>query len=224
MSGNKGSGNNNNNKEVELDVFNRFYRIVRARYTGLSGDNGDSARHTIDALYKRPEYASEKRVLNGMNNMGLQKAVLSGLATFVFLRISPRLLARAARAGMIDTTSAAAQNHNNPFHQSSSSLGGYKFDSITGGGVQTNDRPGLFFKLLRLSLDTFVSLSIGASAQMYFIDKDKMMKSFSDIPLVEGGCVEFTKSSSFPVCIIISYTFYSSPNVNRPIFTIRRTM
>ena len=205
MSGNNGGINNNSNsnKEVELEVFNRFSRIVRERFTGLGGDNGDSARRIegIDALYKRPEYASEKRVLNEMNNMGLHKGVLSGLATFVFLRISPRLLARAlqqraARAGMMDAT---AQNHSNPFHQSSasSSSGGYKFDSITGGGIQTNDRPGLFFQLLRFSLDTFVSFSIGAYASMYFIDKDKMMKSFSDIPLVEGGCVEYCMNFGF---------------------------
>jgi hypothetical protein len=195
MSGNNGGGNNN--KEVELEVFNRFARIVRERLTGLA-DNAESAQRLegIDALYKVPEYASEKRVLNEMNNMGLHKGVLSGVATFVFLRMSPRLLARAlqqraARAGMIDTT--AQQNHNNPFHHhSSSATGGYKFDSTTGGGMQTNDRPGLFFQLLRLSLDTFVSLSIGAYASMYFIDKEKMMKSFSDIPLVEGGYADFT--------------------------------
>jgi hypothetical protein len=200
MSGNNGGGNNNNNKDVDFEVFNRFARIARERFTGLGGDNGDSARRLegIDALYERPEYASEKRVLNEMNNMDLHKGVLSGVATFVFLRISPRLLARAlqqraARAGMIDTTSAAQNHHNNPFHHhSSSATGGYKFDSTTGGGMQKNDRPGLFFQLLRLSLDTFVSFSIGAYASMYFIDKEKMVKSFSDIPLVEGGCVDFT--------------------------------
>jgi hypothetical protein len=215
MSGNNGGGNNNNNKDVELEVFNRFSRIVRERFTALGGDNGDSARRLegIDALYKVPE---EKRVLNEMNNMGLHKGVLSGVVTFIFLRMSPRLLARAlqqraARAGMIDTTTSAAQQnlHNNPFHHhSSSATGGYKFDSTTGGGMQTNDRPGLFFQLLRLSLDTFVSLSIGAYASMYFIDKEKMMKSFSDIPLVEGGCVEFTKSSCFFRCASSSHIHF----------------
>ena len=208
MSGNNGGGNNNNNKEVELEVFNRFARIVRERLAGLA-DNAESAQRLegIDALYKVPEYASEKRVLNEMNNMGLHKGVLSGVVTFVFLRMSPRLLARALQQRMIDTTSAAQQNHhNNPFHHhSSSATGGYKFDSTTGGGMQLNDRPGLFFQLLRLSLDTFVSLSIGAYASMYFIDKEKMMKSFSDIPLVEGGCVEFTKPSCFFWCASSSH-------------------
>lgn len=42
------------------------------------------------------------------------------------------------------------------------------------------------FRLFRLTLDTFVSFSVGAYTSLYFIDKKKMMKQFADIPLVEG--------------------------------------
>ena len=192
------SDNSKGNREAELEVFNRFSRIVRERFTsladgGIGDDGGGDGRDRIDcidSLYKRPEFSAEKRILNDLNNMGLHKGVLSGIACFAFLRLSPRAIGRmlqrrAARAGGAGDSGIAAAN--NPFRRSPA---GYEFDPPAAVGVQPNGngRPGLFFRVLRLSLDTFVSLSIGAYASLYFIDKDKMMKKFTEIPLVEGGC------------------------------------
>jgi len=108
------SGNSKGNRESELEVFNRFSRIVRERFTSLAdggdgddggGGDGRDRIDRIDSLYKRPEFSAEKRILNDLNNMGLHKGVLSGVACFAFLRLSPRAISRmlqrraAARAG-----------------------------------------------------------------------------------------------------------------------------
>jgi hypothetical protein len=200
------SGNSKGNNESELEVFNRFSRIVRERFTSLAdggnvgddgggGGDGRDRIDRIDSLYKRPEFSTEKRILNDLNNMGLHKGVLSGVACFAFLRLSPRAMSRmlqrraAARAGGVGGDNGGiATAANNPFRRSQA---GYEFDPPASAvGVHQpngNGRPGLFFRVLRLSLDTFVSLSIGAYASLYFIDKDKMMKKFAEIPLVEGG-------------------------------------
>jgi len=181
----------------------------------------------LDILYKQPEFASEKKLLNELNNMGLYKGVLSGLACFAFLRVSPRVISGVLRrrAGLVPegtggsaasstggvakgtTTFGSGSGGNNPFRNQSA--GGYKFDpppsaassaSSTAAGAQNVERPGLIFRTIRLALDSFVSLSIGAYASMYFVDKEKMMKQFSEIPLVEGRsllseelCEDFTR-------------------------------
>jgi hypothetical protein len=187
------SGNDRGDRDADLEVFNRFSQIVREKFTGLGSDGavggGKDRIDSVDALYKRPEFASEKRILNDMNNMGLHKGMLSGLACFAFLRISPGMISRAlqrraARAGWTTRGGDGGGGMtatNNPFHRSSTRAG-YEFDS------PNNGRPGLLFRVFRLSLDTFTSLCIGAYASLYFIDKEKMMRKFVDIPLVEGGC------------------------------------
>eukprot|EP00579_Thalassiosira_antarctica_P019782 CAMPEP_0201953164 /NCGR_PEP_ID=MMETSP0904-20121228/1635_1 /ASSEMBLY_ACC=CAM_ASM_000553 /TAXON_ID=420261 /ORGANISM="Thalassiosira antarctica, Strain CCMP982" /LENGTH=303 /DNA_ID=CAMNT_0048496981 /DNA_START=27 /DNA_END=938 /DNA_ORIENTATION=- len=177
-------------KEVEMDIFNRFSRIVKEKFTG-GGDNGGAKINQLDALYKQPEFSTEKRILNEMNSVGLYKGVLSGLACFAFLRISPGAMSRMfrRRAGV-----GAEGGTANPFKQSS----GYKLDPP--GANPNPGRPGILFRLVRLSLDSFVSVSIGAYASMWFVDKDKMMNQFASIPLVEGRsllsealCEDFTR-------------------------------
>jgi len=179
-------------REEETEIFNRFTAIVKTKFT-------NSNIKQLDELYKRPEFASEKRILNEMNSIGLSKGMLSGLACFAFLRISPRLISnylrrRVAGGGDINNSSASK----NPFQQSSSSSG-YKFDSFPASS-QNEERPGLIFRGVRLMLDTFVSMSIGAYASIYFTDTNKMMEKFEKIPLVEGRsllseqlCHDFTK-------------------------------
>ncbi|KAL3827054.1 hypothetical protein ACHAXA_007561 [Cyclostephanos tholiformis] len=179
-------GINGGNPDGDLEIFNRFSRIVREKFTGGDGSGGGKDRiDRIDAIYGRPEFASEKRILNEMNGMGLSRGMLSGVACFAFLRISPGMISRmlqrrAARGGWArgGDGDGIATTPSNPFHRSSSS--GYEFDS------PNNGRPGLMFRLFRLSLDAFTSLCVGAYASLYFIDKDKLMRKFAEIPLVEG--------------------------------------
>lgn len=181
-------------KREETEIFNRFTAIVKTKFT-------NSNINQLDELYKRPEFASEKRILNEMNSIGLSKGMLSGLACFAFLRISPRLISNYLRrrvAGGSGINNSGASK--NPFQQSSSnSNSGYKFDSFPASS-QNEERPGLIFRGVRLMLDTFVSMSIGAYASIYFTDTTKMMEKFEKIPLVEGRsllseqlCDDFTK-------------------------------
>lgn len=170
------------NKVVETEIYNRFAAIVKEKFTSLS--NGSPTINQLDELYKRQEFAAEKAIINDMNNFGLSKGILSGLACFAFLRTSPRLISNylRRRAG---TNSSADINSGapNPFQQQASGSG-YKFDSSLNN--QTAERPGLLFRGVRLLLDSFVSLSIGAYASMFFTDTTKMMEKFSNVPLVEG--------------------------------------
>lgn len=175
MSGNKG------NKETELEIFNRFSRIIREKFTSLTDDGNNGGADKLNQLnerYKQPEFIAEKRILDEMNSMGLYKGVMCGLSCFAFLRFSPgmisRILRRRAGGGL-----EQGQGPVNPFNQTS-----YKFD--TPAMQKNNERPGPIFRMVRLALDTFVSLSIGSWASLYFIDKDKMMKQFTELPLIEG--------------------------------------
>jgi len=179
-----------NNKVIETEIYNRFSAIVKEKFTSLGNE---SQINQLDELYKRPEFAAEKRILNEMNSIGLSKGILSGLACFAFLRTSPRLISnylrRRAGSNSADINSGAP----NPFQQKASSSG-YKFDS------QNVERPGLVFRGVRLLLDSFVSLSIGAYASMFFTDTNEMMRKFSTVPLVEGRsllseqlCGDFTQ-------------------------------
>ena len=190
-------GSSKEDKEAEIEVYNRFSRIVKEKFSAIAdgSSNGSERMNNLDVLYQKPEYTAEKKILGEMNNLGLSKGILAGLGCFAFLRISPKLISKALRRRAEVTT---AQGGNNPFHQSSS----YKLDPPpnSGGNIERLERPGLAFRLMRLSLDTFVSLSIGAYTSLWFVDKDKMMRSFSDIPLVEGRsllseelCGDFTK-------------------------------
>lgn len=180
-----------NKKVVESEIYNRFSTIVKEKFTSIGSDG--SQINQLDELYKRPEFAAEKRILNEMNSIGLSKGILSGLACFAFLRTSPRFISnylrRRAGSSGADINSGAP----NPFQQQASSSG-YKFDQ------NVEQRPGIVFRGVRLLLDSFVSLSIGAYASMFFTDTNKMMQKFSTIPLVEGRsllseqlCEDFTQ-------------------------------
>ena len=181
----------NKNKVVESEIYNRFSTIVKEKFTSIGSDG--SQINQLDELYKRPEFAAEKRILNEMNSIGLSKGILSGLACFAFLRTSPRFISnylrRRAGSSGADVNSGAP----NPFQQQATSSG-YKFDQ------NVEQRPGIVFRGVRLLLDSFVSLSIGAYASMFFTDTNKMMQKFSTIPLVEGRsllseqlCGDFTQ-------------------------------
>lgn len=175
MSDNKGR------KDLEVEIFNRFSRIVKEKFASLAddGSRGGDKMNQIDTLYKQPEFSAEKRILNEMNGAGLYKGVMSGLACFAFLRLSPRAISGVLRRRAGIGREGAA----NPFNKSS----GYKFEPPPGTQQPDNpERPGLLFRFFRLSLDTLVSLSIGAYASMYFADTNKLMNQFANIPLVEG--------------------------------------
>ena len=236
-SNNGGNSSSNGNREVEIEIFNRFSRIAKEKFSSLaisssssssngtrSGGGGAANTHNLkrlDELYQRPEFDAERSVLEEMNNLGLRGGVICGLACFAVLRMGPGAISRLVlqRSGR-----GASSTHNgggggggvySPFQQKSpfnsgSSGGGYKFDtpstSFSSGAEQAelnsnsnNNKPGLFFRLLRLTVDAFVSLSVGAYASIYFTDTEQMMKRFADIPLLPGRsllseelCDEFT--------------------------------
>lgn len=195
------SGNNKGNKEREMEIFHRFRGIVQGKFSSLAdggSSDGGANINRLDELYRRPEFAAEKRILNEMNSMGLWKGVASGLATFAFLRLGPRMISGMALRRSGGGTGGGGPV--SPFRNQQSS--GYKFDQpATAGAQQSNVKPpGPVFRLIRLGVDTFVSLSVGAYASLLFVDKDKMMDQFQNMPLVEGRsllseelCADFTR-------------------------------
>lgn len=179
---------NRGNKETEMEVFNRFSRIAKEHF-----GSGGATMSELNDQYNQPEFSVEKRTLNEMNSMGLYKGVAAGLSCFAFLRVSPGMISKILRrrAGV----PTEQQGPINPFKNQR--VSGYKFD--TSATQEQNAQPGPVFRLARLAMDTFVSLSIGSYASLYFLDKDTMLKRFSEIPLLEGRsllseelCVDFT--------------------------------
>ncbi len=227
MGNNPSRSNHNNNgtdREVEIEIFNRFSRIAKEKFSSLAissnrssgNNNGTTNGHNLkrlDELYKRPEFDAERSVLEEMNNLGLRGGIFCGMACFAVLRMGPGVISRTllqrSRSGNVGGYSPFQQK--SPFHSGSNS-GGYKFDATpptafssttsttSGAEAEFSKKPGLFFRILRLTLDAFVSLSVGAYASVYFTDTDQMMKRFADVPLLPGRsllseelCDEFTK-------------------------------
>ncbi|EED95009.1 predicted protein [Thalassiosira pseudonana CCMP1335] len=180
-----GSGNSPVDEKLQLQIFDRFSKIVKDKFTSY----GDGTKVSeLDTLYKRPEFSAEKQILNDMNSFGMSKGIMSGIACFAFLRWSPGVISRymmRKRSGVgsgagFGSDSGAA----NPFTQS-----GYKLDPpkpSMGYQGSASESSNFVIRGLRLGLDIFVSLSVGAYASLLFLDKDKMMHQFSEIPLVQG--------------------------------------
>ena len=173
------TGGNEKNK-LEMQIFDRFSKIAREKVLGALDDENKTKQ--LDALYSHPEFNEERRILNELNNLGLANGVMTALGCFAFLRWSPRAISkylmhrRAARSG------SESSGAHNPFSKTSSS---YQFDPVPGQQGSAYE-PSFVFRGLRLGLDIFVSMSIGAYASIFFVDKSKLLKQASEIPLVSG--------------------------------------
>lgn len=121
-----------------------------------------------------------------MNNNGIRKGIVATVLSFAFLRYSPGAISRQLRRRAATAPGSAGSGAVNPFNKPH----GYKLDPPKGEGMPSNpinyEQPGIFFRGMRLCLDAFVSLSVGAYASVYFLDTPKMMKQASEIPLVGG--------------------------------------
>mmetsp|Transcript_31539 Transcript_31539/g.64990 ORF Transcript_31539/g.64990 Transcript_31539/m.64990 type:complete len:315 (+) Transcript_31539:184-1128(+) len=189
---NSSDGSKSTERRAEAEIFDRFSTIVKDKFTAYAeaSRQSNSKVNQLDILYKRPEFSAEKKILNDMNNNGLSKGLLATLASFIFLRWSPGAISRhlRKRAAASAGTGSGGSGSGNPFNKT----GGYKLDPPSSEGmagrtsIDNAEKPGLFFQAVRLCVDTFVSLSVGAYASMYFLDSPKMMKQASEIPLVEG--------------------------------------
>lgn len=166
-------------KALELQIFDRFSKIAREKV--LSALDDEDKVKKIDSLYSGPDFTAEKKMLSDMNNIGLTNGMMAGLACFAFLRWSPGAIARyltrkrAANSGLSPKGDA-----NNPFNRS-----GYQFDQPPGEQAPLAS-PNFLIRGMRLGLDVFVSMSVGAWASIILIDKDKLMRQASEIPLVQG--------------------------------------
>ena len=157
-SNNGGNSSSNGNREVEIEIFNRFSRIAKEKFSSLaisssssssngtrSGGGGAANTHNLkrlDELYQRPEFDAERSVLEEMNNLGLRGGVICGLACFAVLRMGPGAISRFVLQRS-SGRGASSSTHNgggggggvySPFQQKSpfnsgSSGGGYKFDT-----------------------------------------------------------------------------------------------
>ncbi|KAL7469470.1 hypothetical protein ACHAXS_009725 [Conticribra weissflogii] len=190
MNSNKGS--KLTERRTEAEIFDRFSTIVKNKFTSYAeaSRQSNSKVNQLDILYKRPEFSAEKKILNDMNSNGLSKGLLATLASFIFLRWSPGAISRQLRRRAAGSAGSGlgGSKAGNPFNNA----GGYKLDPPASERIagrtssDLKEKPGLFFQAVRLCVDTFVSLSVGAYASMYFLDSPKMMKQASEIPLVEG--------------------------------------
>ncbi|KAL3801802.1 hypothetical protein HJC23_001198 [Cyclotella cryptica] len=179
-----GDGKKQPDKKLELQIFDRFSKIARQKVTAALSD--ESKVKQLDSLYSHPEFNEERKILTEMNSLGLTNGILSGLACFAFLRWSPGAISRylMRRRAAISGFGSKTPDVANPFNRSS----GYQLEPPPGDHGNAT-APNFVIRGLRLGLDIFVSMSIGAYASILFIDKDRLMKQFSEIPLVQGRSI-----------------------------------
>ena len=173
-------GDNKSDRKLQVQIFDSFSKLAREKV--LSALDDEEQVKKIDALYSRPEFSEERKMLTDMNNLGLMNGVVAGIACFAFLRWSPGAIARyLTRRRAADVGVQLKGDSNNPFNKPSK----YQFDAPPGEHVPLSS-PNFVIRGLRLGLDIFVSMSVGAWASILLIDKDRMMKEVSEIPLVQG--------------------------------------
>lgn len=161
-------------KKLEVQKFDRFSKLAKERLLSVLDD--DEQVKEIDALYSRPEFDEEKKILTDVNNLGsMNGGVLAGVACFALLRLSPGRR-RAAHIGV-----KLKGDANNPFNRSSK----YQFDAPDGGRVPLSSS-NFILRGFRLGLDIVFSTLVGLSASILLVDKDRMIKEASEIPLVQG--------------------------------------
>jgi hypothetical protein len=194
MSG--GGGDKAPEKRIQMQIFDRFSKIAREKIMSALDDEDKVKK--IDALYSHPEFDAERKMLTEMNNLGLMNGIMTGIACFAFLRVSPGIIARfitRRRAASGSGFTPPAGDANNPFSKPT----GYQFDASPGQQTPLSS-PNFVIRGMRLGLDIFTSLLIGAYASVLLIDKDQLMKQASEIPLIRGRsllseelCAEFSQ-------------------------------
>ena len=178
----------------ESAIFNTFMLVIRNKFIATTnsptheGGFEENKMNRLDEIYRSESYAAEKRQLTKINNNGMTAGIVIGLGSFVFLRSGPRLISRYLLNRSRGTGSNSGGSGNMP--------GGYQFDiNKTTTNHQppqmiqppeSKKRPGFLFRVVKFSLDVFVSMSLGAWGSVLFTDSKKLMNDLSDIPLVEG--------------------------------------
>lgn len=182
----------------EGEIFTRFVNIAKERFSNAYG----SDMKRLDELYnKSRDFDVEKKLIEEISNIGLSKGIMAGFGCFALLRLSPRVIGnyvmRRRQPGGGSTASNPFQ-HREPPPLPEAGTGG--MTTFQGASAPTPQRPGLFIRALRLSLDLFASVTVGAYTSLYFIDTSKLLRQAAELPLVEGRsllseelCPDFAK-------------------------------
>jgi hypothetical protein len=165
----------------ERAIVRTFMDILRTKAQWMTSDS--TIMEALDQTIRSPPYTAERGRITEMNNdMGLWKGVALGMGTFVFLRSGPRML-RWWLSPRSNSTWAYTLDRN-PY---SSNVPSPSVDVSPKIGLDpTTAGPSFFWKMVKLGMDTFVSLSMAAWGSFYFMDTQEMTRSISRMPLIEG--------------------------------------
>lgn len=166
----------------EAAIVNTFMLVIKNKFIAdpsSPSHEGKSKMRRFDEVYLSESYQAEKKQLTKINNHGMTAGIAISVGSFLFFRGGPRMMTRFLNRNR--------SSGNVP------GSGGYQFDINNAASPHQMTRPeagsrkpGFFLRAVKLGLDLFVSVSLGAWGTAFFTDSKKFMKDLSDIPLVEG--------------------------------------
>lgn len=191
-------------KQVDKDRLKEEYKLTQ-RFLGTFQRRLEEIQRDADArgdISKFQLNESERELLYRLNSLGLREGLFAGVVTLVGLRkVRASFLRRLVRERDHMSSGAPAAHQpppsasqspfvpphalNSPFNSgvnaippnSSSKLDGY---------IRTRSSPFSISNLFGWALDSAVALSIAATTSLVFTDRQKVLSTLSQIPLVPG--------------------------------------
>lgn len=169
-------------RKEEVRVFNEIIIALKRRL-----DESPTLQATARSPSFRLEriYAAEKKTVAALSTFGVVEGMLASVAAFVFLRRGPTMIGRLMeRRSLRSGYRLDIPPPTNSFQQSQQQAN----PSLLRTGVN------IVVGSIKLGVDVFLSLLVGASVSSYFVDRRDHMLKVSDLPLVEGrslACDEF---------------------------------
>jgi hypothetical protein len=188
-------------KRIDKDRLKEEYKLTQ-RFLGTFQRRLEEIQRDADArgdISKFQLNDSERELLYRLNSLGLREGAFAGIITLVGLRrvrasFLRRLVRERDRMSGASPPSASPSPFvpphalNSPFNSgvnaippsssSSSKLDGY---------IRTRSSPFALANLFGWALDSAVALSIAATTSLIFTDRQKVLSTLAQIPLVPGA-------------------------------------
>jgi len=192
----------------ERAIVRTFMNILRFKAQWMTSNT--SIMDELDATIQSAPYTVERKWITDINNdLGLWKGIAVGIGTFVFLRMGPRFFVthmntNTATKNSFQSSSSSSSSSpttrsntsfpldRNPYSNSTTTswteslLSNKNIPSEQTSTSSSSTNTSIFWKLFKLGLDSFVSLSMAAYGSFYFMDTQYMVQSISKLPLVPG--------------------------------------
>ena len=156
----------------EAAVLVDFTRALQRRVEKIRSDIGSGNGKMEIGLSEK-----EAKVINHIMRQGNMEGLIAGVATFAFLRRFPKYLHRRA-------AQRAAQNQYKLDHPGGKVNS--PFQNATPANIPEQPKAGFIWRAFGFTVDLTLSAMVGLNVTAYMMDRPKMKKAISDLPLIEG--------------------------------------